>query len=397
MANNRRSRRKRKRGTQTNAQTQSECAVADPVKNAALDSDASNDQTHAADDQTTAATESEKQPADSAAEASETNDASEVLDKRIVGLEEQLATKDELVTALTERLEQAVEELDRLQQAESQAEFVVDSSDAHSAKILDEQRKLGELVKQATQQWKSADISPVLQSLGVQLDEIREMIRSTATASSWPVAEVADAAAASIAATSRDAEPPAESEAPDDTWEDLKARYFTDDEDESIQDETEAEPEPVGESVVAAELPTVDIEPVDPPPAIDFDSAEPDQLQQAIDDRDAYISYVLKKLRNAGATMCMPVDWDVIQNAPEELRTRLEDLEQQLNDNMKLAEVDLSLERARLGREEARLAQQADQVERKLKQVGLSSNDESQETSNGKQTNRWLRFLNHAK
>lgn len=64
---------------------------------------------------------------------------------------------------------------------------------------------------------------------------------------------------------------------------------------------------------------------------------------------------------------------------------------------MKLAEVDLSLERARLGREEARLTQQSEQIERRMKQVGLLPDDDEEDTGKGKQASRWLRFLSNAK
>jgi len=330
----------------------------------------------------------------------------ESLQKQIAELEEDTTTKDDLVAVLTEQLEKAVEQLDRLQQADTESGNVAETSDGSSEAILQEQRKLSELVKHATQKWQAADISAVMRGLGVQLDEIHALIRSDSATGAWPAANAKSISAGdSTSANQRDTQNQSDDEFAGDSWENLKARYFTDTEHDVIQDDTESEviqddmdSETVVDDVTETVLPNADLEPVDPPQPIDFDVADLDQLQQAIDDRDAYISYVLKKLRNAAVTICKPVDWDAIQNAPEELCERLENLEQQLNENMKLAEIDLSLERARLGREEARLAQQSEQIERKLKQIGLSPDDELEDaSSNGKQTSRWLRFLNHAK
>jgi hypothetical protein len=155
-----------------------------------------------------------------------------------------------------------------------------------------------------------------------------------------------------------------------------------------------AETAPPEEAVV------INIEEVAPPEIIDPASADAETLRAAVERRDEYISYLSRKLRLTNGRAIRLPDWESLNNAPEELASRLKDLEASLDENLRLAEVELSLERARLAREAAKLRLQQDQVEKELKRLKLdrpqaaaaaaSAHSGDAENPTGR---RWLRML----
>ncbi|MGH7127841.1 MAG: hypothetical protein ACREIV_04695, partial [Planctomycetaceae bacterium] len=139
--------------------------------------------------------------------------------------------------------------------------------------------------------------------------------------------------------------------------------------------------------------PEPEIPPVEPPEPIDLDAADRDALAAAVDVRDIYIAYLIRKLRAAEARKQMPGRWSDLESVPDELRQRLEELEKQLNQKLRMAEVELSLERARLGREANKIRQKDEQIERQIKRQGFRDADSSEDHPDKDKGGRWLRML----
>jgi hypothetical protein len=167
-------------------------------------------------------------------------------------------------------------------------------------------------------------------------------------------------------------------------YESLKASLLQ--EDQTSEDELASEDERASEDDVEAKTENDDRDeseeapPVDPPPPIDIGTAAVEALQQAVESRDAYISYLIQKLRRVESTSSrVPDDWEALESVPEELRCRLEEIGERLEETLRLAEVEHSLERARLGREQARLQEMDQQLQKEFKRVGLKTEADQQE------------------
>jgi hypothetical protein len=138
-------------------------------------------------------------------------------------------------------------------------------------------------------------------------------------------------------------------------WEDMKAQLLREGADKSRThvdlDHSAGDRVSDSEAEVLSELP------LEPPLPVDLDNAERDVLAAAIEERDVFISHLIRRLRSGTSGRYAPIDWARISGAPDELRERLQEHEARLQELLRMEECDLSLERARLARERARLEQ----------------------------------------
>lgn len=306
-------------------------------------------------------------------------------------LESELQEKDALVAALTERLEEAAEQLDRIHR--SGGDRGLRMAGGIPVEVVEQQKALGEDLHRAIEQWEELQLGGALGRLEMQLSELRDLVAGN-------VLDGGGAASAATHAVS-EAEPrviqnspnaPAEAEGmAGSAWEALKADLMAGEEPppgEGGQQSESADTDKFTESLE-------DIDHVDPPPPIELDAAEPDELRQAVESRNDYIAYLLKRLRIVESQKAPSLDWESMENAPEELRERLQELEAKFDEKLRLAEVEHSLERARLGREEARLRLLEENARRQLKKMGVTLDGEDDETieDDGEKSGRWLRML----
>jgi len=331
----------------------------------------------------------------------------------IPSLEAELREKEQLVAALTERLEQAAEQLDRIHR----------SGGARGARtaglpseLVESQQGLVNDLQQAVQQWDEMQPGAALGRIEIQITELRDFIAGNLTGGSSAALQMAGHIPANVPASpnnsSTTAEPAAggnnsgESGPLAGSYEALKAGLL----DSSLD---ESQPKQPADSTIdtgvdsTVETP-IDVSPpslvefeqlnlLDPPELFDPETADIEQLRHGIEARDIYISHLILRLRTAESRQNTPIDWESIQNVPDEFGTRLKQLEARLEETLRLAEVDLSLERARLGRESARLEQLADQVERKAKKFDNGSdgggNAEESAGSDDGMGGRWQRLF----
>lgn len=308
-------------------------------------------------------------------------------------LESQLAEKEQLVAALTERLEQAAEQLDRLHRTGADRALRAGFGGMPS-ELIEQHKKLVEDLQRAVMQWEDMQPGAFFGRLETQLAEVRELVVNLDGAS--PHAQIhndhrthepsghyqyaSDGAPQSTASLLHLLKPELNHQATETTQVDA-----------ATQESTGLTGSP---SVVDTALPPLQ----NPPESIDLAAAERDELAHACEARDAYILYLLERLRKLELIGHTPNSWAGLENVPEEMRARLAELERRLEETLRVAEVELSLQRAKLGREEARirgLDEQIQKEQRRAHNTSLFTGDAISEppSADGKGGSRWRRML----
>ncbi len=321
-------------------------------------------------------------------------------------LEVQLREKEELVAVLTQRLEQAAEQLDRIHRTGGDRGLRLGGG--FPPELVESHKNLVGELQQAVEQWEQMQAAATLGRLEVQISELHDLIADqggkaiTGEETPQPLqdARPEDDINAGVGKGDRSNLP----ERPDGCFAQMRPVPFSD---ASADDEPDAwetlkagllakDSEPAQEAPEAEEI----VESHQPEP-IDFLTADTKELQCAIESRDEYISFLIKKLRivQSRQSVALP-DWAALENVPEELRQGLQELEGRLEETLRISEVELSIERARLSREEVRLQQIEYQVEKKMNLLGLSLEDgapvdgfQATDDSHKGKGRRWLRFL----
>jgi hypothetical protein len=271
-------------------------------------------------------------------------------------VEAQLSEKDELIAALTAQLEETVERLDRLHR-QGADRGVRTSGSGTPTEFLEEQRSLTERLNQWLDVWDNAQPLELWARLESRLEEIQIARPPAIENDGWP-----QAAPAAQVHRLEAAEPAAGASG----WETAKQRILGELGLESNADEPAPPPVVAPQPIEPAFTPSVEY-----PAAVDFSTASREELCQAIDIRDRYISHLTHRLRSA--EIRQPVNWEVLNEAPADLRQQLQDLEVRYREHLRREEVDLSLERARLAREQARLEQERHRFAQQLKRAGLTN------------------------
>lgn len=308
-------------------------------------------------------------------------------------LQQQLAAKDQLVRALTDRLEEAAEQLDRVHRTggDKGGRTVGGSESGGSASPLLEK------ISRSLQAWDEVDPGEAFGRIEERLDELREMLEGAVVSGGG--AQAAPKKSDTLSG-----------------WEKMKAQLMEGDgsaapaKPSRPQPQSAPTPKPAPTPETAGETPEADEpapqpaqvkhveEPRRPitelqlPEPVDFETAITTELHEAIEVRDQYIGELSRRLRSAESRTQQPVDWEVLNNAPDDLREKLQQLEAELTDTLRIAEVDLSLERARLSRVETRIRDMQRKVEKKLQQsIGAVANTESPaETKKDKLAKSWF-------
>ncbi|MEX0703100.1 MAG: hypothetical protein WD069_13475 [Planctomycetales bacterium] len=276
-------------------------------------------------------------------------------------LRTRLREKECLVVALTERLEQAAEQLDRVRRTGRHHDG--GGGGAVPPELVEGQRGLLEELHEALDEWRELHGSTTLGQIEMQIAELRDLVAGRIVGGHEQRHERAPAA---IAEEDGVAVPP--------------------------------EFPPAGESLEEEPVPEPGDEPPVPEP-VDFEASDAEALTAAIRVRDEYIAWLIRKLRSERARRDGPIDAETLEHAPEELRERLATLAERLEENLRLAEIEFSMERARLAREERILRIREDQIRRLARQYelagGASAPDE--DAAAHPRGNRWLRLLGLAR
>ncbi len=321
-------------------------------------------------------------------------------------LEERLQEKEELVGVLTERLERAADQLDRVHRTGGDRGGRVASG--IPPEFIEEQRTVLQSLEQAVEQWQDQQAAAALGRIEIQVSELRDLlVDNLASGNPIPSAGGSAPSQTMIGDTQRQ---PSGSKQPNgsstSSWESVKAAFLDGDGGSSPapagplssgSGTANAAVNPVGGQSSTGDFTATApgmIEDVAAPEPIDFADASLEDLQQAVDARDDYISFLLKKVKSMNSNSIPSVDWQSLENAPEELKERLEQVEQSLREKLRFAEVDLSLERARMAREQSQLSIKEEQIQKRMKKLGmLTENDAATIDESDGKGRKWLNFL----
>lgn len=353
--------------------------------------------------------------------------------QRVKELEAELQEKEQLVVILTERLEQVAEQLDRRHRTGADRGMTI-SGGGIPQEVIEEQQKLSQDLQSVLEQWQGMDTESSLARIELQISELKRLVEDgfekgpAAAAAPKPSSLVEylaspDRETPAEEAISDEPEPTPEEElsnspADDSTasgWEAMKQKLLSGQGVNVNTDLAKKQAPPpappqapqitVGnsgsEQSGTGGRPLSSYKPPLPaaPAEIDYDQVSPEQLVEAVRERDQYISMLIKRVREA-ETALVPVNWEQLNNAPEELLEQLQSLHHDLEHNLGLAEVEISIERARLSRTESMLQGREEQIRKKEKQLGLNlERSEAEEVPDESQLNddqkkRWLGFLN---
>lgn len=327
-------------------------------------------------------------------------------------LEARLRAKEQLVSALTARLEQVAEQLDRVNR--TGGDRTVRTGGGMPKELVEQQKAVLEELRGAVERWEDMQAEATLGRIEMQIGELRDLVAQNLAAGGGfvrsgeaPGAHGEGAARTGFAALpDRGRQSP--SRASDDPgsaptgWEKMKADLLGLSGEEAApevprgaampSDFDEASPRAAGGERAAPS--DDDVEPLDPPPAVDPETADVETLRAALVARDEYIAHLAKRLRVAQSRFPLPNDWTELAQAPDSLVQRLNFLVGTLQENLRLAEVEFSVERARLGRAESKLRLQQEQVDKAARRVGLREENQSQAAGDedGKGS-RWRRML----
>jgi hypothetical protein len=154
--------------------------------------------------------------------------------------------------------------------------------------------------------------------------------------------------------------------------------------------------EPGSESSANEPEPVAFNEPIPEAPApVEWATVTSEGLKAALETRDDFIAYALRRLRAAEAHR-LPTDWSAVSAVDADGAAALENLAKQLEEKLRLCEIEFSLERAKLAREQGRLHQQQELVEKQLKRLGLDRVEQAAaipQDAGTHQDRRWTRFL----
>jgi hypothetical protein len=331
-------------------------------------------------------------------------------------IQNRLREKEQLVAALTERLEQAAEQLDRLRRTG------VDKGrrplgGGFPAEVVEEHKTTLEDLKRVISRWEDMQAEVTLGRIETQIAELRDLMVGSGQAGTYAAPRsTAPPPANAPAPQAPPRERPADAQVPRPAgkggsnawWEAQKAALMGEPLSEEAQAALEGSPtessaetlddvaSPLAASGDLAELKIPDL-----PAPVDFENITLEEARAAIRERDAVIGQLREPLMVLQVTGQLPADLPTLEHLPAPLRDRIAELEVQWQSKFRQAELEVSLERARLAREQAAVRQQQDALQKQFRKEGLpgkatgaADGKEGEENSSSKR--RWFRFMGKA-
>ncbi len=320
-------------------------------------------------------------------------DETGTMQERVDSLEAKLAEREQLVAALTERLEQAAEQLDRLHRTGADRSLRAGLAGI-PPELVAQQQKLTDDLQRAVEQWEALQPGAFFGRLETQLAQIHELVvhsdRGEGHVGSTYTSGIGQSGSSSYEQAS---EHRVSAESPRSILEFMKASQLAETPaSEHAPAYTETETTQSAAAPLDIALPPLE----DPPTPVDLAHVTPEELGEACVTRDAYIAYLIRRLKQIESLGHVPHSWAGLENAPDETKVRLEALEHRLQETARLAEVELSLQRAKLARDEIRIRVMDEQMQKDLKRAKVASEsqaDESGDSKGDQGSSRWKRML----
>lgn len=309
--------------------------------------------------------------------------------QQIAALMDQVRTKDALVMQLTERLEAAAEQLDRMQRSGADKVRPGGGGGGGSRELLEQTGQLTTRVEEALDCWNQS--SGHYEHILLRLDEISQHIFSSPEGGGGESRPVRPASSQSASPSSGSSAPASGAgQSGGNFWERMKA---------SMVDGAPPPPMPNakpaqatthdsedGDSVateesIDAQLAAIE-EVTQAPTVIDIETASVEELRTAVSSRDDYISALIREFRRIQIMPPLPEDLENSRLAPAELVESLKELETRFKAGIQRENFELSLERARMGRERSRLDQVKAQLEGQIKRLATTVGERPETPSN---------------
>lgn len=311
-------------------------------------------------------------------------------------LKNDLLAKEELITALTDRLEQAAEQLDRLRR--SGADRGWRGGGGMPSDVIQDQRAAVEELKQIAARFDEMQAATTLGRLEMQVSELRDLIVALPQTSSRTDNGAQKPATLSGPAGATGFAPPRPGGG---TWWDRQKAAMLDESppDESDNSSTEMPAEAIAECDSDDQgsrscLPdfsgfTFEISPLPPEP--DWESLTLETACELLRQRDALIAELREPLVQAEMANLFSQGFGSVELLPDDLRTELSDLQDQWEVRFRKHETELSIERARLAREQMQAKQLQEQLRKQLAESGASHGKNGEGESRAER--RWFRFM----
>jgi hypothetical protein len=317
--------------------------------------------------------------------------------------------KDGLITALTDRLEQAAEQLDRLRRSGADRGWRGGGGAGLPPELIQDQRTAIEDLKESIERWEGMQAGLTLGRMEMQLGELRDLVVAlganhtsgqghTARGESRHTSHTAPVAPRIVPAT------PAGAAGSASWWERQKALMLGDEIPEGDAHSSGPLSAPVAAPEQAAddvsEIPRLEVAaslcewvlPEEPTP-VDWDQLTLESARQAILERDQLIESLREPLLLAKMAGVFAGGVGLRDALPPEQQQRLAQLESVWEGRFRKQELELSIERARLAREQMTVRQQQEATRKEL--LRLKEGGET-DTVEQKQERRWFRFMNQA-
>ncbi len=318
----------------------------------------------------------------------------EVCGARVAELERRLAERNQLVEILTERLEQAADQIDRLQR--SGGALKSDAPAGLPPEFVNEHRDLAERLETFHGAWEERYEGPPLRRIEASLTELVERFDELRSGGLSP-GSASDAAPSNPPVTSL-------------------LEQFQDEADSdqnSDGQELETTDEPSGGQApahaVRASAPTgapnrIEIvllsaddenlpENVPIPAAIDVDQATHGDLHDAVLQRDQYLSWLCQKVRSLSSRLEAWLRHFESEQQGTPSGEQFQELRQLIHSKVQVLEVELSIERAKLFREESRLEQEQERLTRERDLLDKERGSSAASENDTALMKRWKRFI----
>lgn len=319
----------------------------------------------------------------------------ETISEAFVRFQDDLNQKDELIAALIKELEQAAEQLDRIQRSGADRSAVEDnvSMSSPSLDLGQSRTRAADDLRLMAEEWGQSQPPVVLARIESELAALHDLVLSMKRdgVHAEPAAPISFEERLRQYELQQDNESQQEPDRGNMTlaesspkWDEIKAQLQFPEATPSTVEASEPDPEILR---IIANLPT--------PREVSLDSASLDELKAAVLERDDFIIQ-LNRLFRTRNTLSLPKDWAHLANVPGEMQIRVESLIEHLDVQVRLGEVEMSLERARLARERATVQAEREAIEKHMKRLGLTSIAELDNISAATGTasdRRWMRFL----
>jgi hypothetical protein len=304
--------------------------------------------------------------------------------EQILMLTAELQERDRLVELLTERLEQAAEQLDRIHRTGADRGPRPAGGGGLSGEAAERQAAVNERLDALLEAFEQIQAPALLERIDLRLDKLVHLLRDGCGAN--------ESRESSAHRTPGPAATPGNGP---DGWAELKAKLLKDQPAAAASAPVASAPSPgacAAAPAAAAAEPEADELPITEPPAPFAEGeSDPQVLATAVQARDAYILSLINEFRRYRRSQ--PIDWESVKDCPEELHKRLQRLEHRLLQEVKREELALSLERARLAREQAQLEQLRTRLDKEIRRLGSSAPAEAEEPTTGS----WSRVFGRKK